>query len=229
MVEIDCSEVRESLSALLDREHAPLASDVVETHLAGCAECRAWHSAATDLRRHSRLMPMPVVPDRSASLVDALRSAPRHQRLWAWWPRIALIVLALLQVAIVIAAMSHHHGHASHEVTVLKVALAAGFLAAAIQPSRARGMVALMGVASLGLLASAAIGVAGSTTTLTGELGHLTVIVGWAMLMVLARRQPHDGPIRPRTARTPLPSATTQAGGWTDRASGASRESARAA
>ncbi|MBD8505754.1 zf-HC2 domain-containing protein [Hoyosella sp. G463] len=229
MVEKDCSAVRESLSARLDGEPAPLASDAVETHLAGCAGCQAWQNAAVDLRRRSRLMPLPVVPDRSARLVAGLQAPPRPRLLRTWWPRIALVTLALVQVAVVISAMSHHHGHASHEVTVLKVALAAGFLAAAIQPSRARGMLALMGVASLGLLVSAAIGVAGATTTVTGELGHLTVIAGWVVLMVLARRDTHDGPLRPRTARSARSLAVTTTQSFDEPASGASRESARAA
>ncbi len=220
---------RESLSARIDGEHVPLAADQVDAHLAGCPDCQAWHGAAMDLRRRSRLMVMPGMPGSPVDVVEALHAAPRPRRLAAWWPRIALIVLALVQAGLALWAVSHHHGHTSHEVTVLKVALAAGFLAAAIQPLRARGMVALMGVASLGLLVSAGIGLVGATTTVTGELGHLTVIAGWVVLMVLARRHTHDGPLRPRSARTALSSAITATQGFDERASGASRESARAA
>jgi predicted anti-sigma-YlaC factor YlaD len=60
------------LSAQLDGEDEPGERELVEEHLAGCADCRAWLDRAATVNRLTRTGPATPVPDLSGSIMAAL-------------------------------------------------------------------------------------------------------------------------------------------------------------
>jgi predicted anti-sigma-YlaC factor YlaD len=85
-----CERYREALSARLDGEHPGIAEDLIDAHLVGCADCRAWVTAAEDLGRDV-FGDVPVL--RTGVMNDILGQGPglaRRQRPATGW-RIALL------------------------------------------------------------------------------------------------------------------------------------------
>src|SRR4051812_32391733 len=52
---MQCEQVRELLSAVVDGEATVQEQAIVDAHLATCAECRAWQERAHTLQRWSRV------------------------------------------------------------------------------------------------------------------------------------------------------------------------------
>ena len=120
---------------------------------------------------------------RSEPLVQDL---PRWQTLTA--VRIGLLLAALAQAVVsfpvlVLGSDRDAPLHVAHEMGSFDLALAAGFLVAAWRPVRAQGMRALVGVAVLLLLLTAAIDLIAGRTTLSDELPHVIPLLGWALLV----------------------------------------------
>lgn len=106
--------------------------------------------------------------------------------------RLALAVVALAQLALTVPVLflgRDHQApvHLAHELGSFGLALAAGFLAAASRPQRARGMLPLVAVAALALLITAIHDLAVGRTDLVDELPHLVAVVGCLLLALLAR------------------------------------------
>ncbi|MET8091658.1 zf-HC2 domain-containing protein [Micromonospora sp. NPDC005220] len=79
-----CEQWREVLSAQLDGEETAAELTAVQGHLDGCAECRAWFTAAAAVTRRVRTRLVVDVPDRSAAILAAASAAPARP---AWWRR----------------------------------------------------------------------------------------------------------------------------------------------
>jgi predicted anti-sigma-YlaC factor YlaD len=60
------------LSAQLDGEDEPAERELIDEHLAGCAECRAWLDRAATVNRLTRTGRATSVPDLSASIMASL-------------------------------------------------------------------------------------------------------------------------------------------------------------
>ncbi len=106
-----CEVARESLSARLDGEREPVPSRTVDAHLASCADCRAWWSAASALSAIDD-RPTPRVGSvesvlRAAHAVQppAVGTADRTRRLVAG----ALVVTGIALVAIALAQAAGAH------------------------------------------------------------------------------------------------------------------------
>jgi predicted anti-sigma-YlaC factor YlaD len=203
----ECEPVRESLSAGLDLEPGQLPADMVTTHLATCAACRAWQEQAHELTRRVRLAPARPVPDATGSVVAAVLAdrasrAPRHRVLRAAIAGVAAVQLVAVVVPVLVlgAAGPDVPVHAARELAVFNLALALGLVAAVVRPTLARGVLYPVAAAS-GLLVvlSVADTVAGATT-LIEELPHVVALVGTLLLIVLTRRLPS-------TVRTESPPA----------------------
>lgn len=197
---MECELAREAVSANLDGERPPVEYADVERHLATCAVCRTWAAAAHRVTRRARLDPVGAVPDHAAR-ITAVVLADRRPARWYAAARAGLGVLAALQVMLFALRMAlGEHGpaaHAFHELDTFDLALAAGFLTAALRPSRAAGMLVLVGVAALGLLVTAGIDMAGGRTVVLNEAPHLFAAVGWLLLLGLARMHRHERPPGP--------------------------------
>jgi predicted anti-sigma-YlaC factor YlaD len=141
-----CELVRTALSARLDGEDPPLATGVVDDHLAGCPDCRHWLLAAERLTRAVRVQAIEV-PDLTARILAAAREqaalpAPRRTpRVGARPLRWGLGLLATLQLILAVPdllGVAGHEAHAGREVAAFDVALAVGLLIAAFYPEQAR-------------------------------------------------------------------------------------------
>jgi predicted anti-sigma-YlaC factor YlaD len=202
--------VREAVSATLDGEPPPVEYAEVEAHLAGCASCRAWVDAAHRVTRRARLDLVGTVPDRAGAIVSAVVADRRP--VGVGLARLGLVILAAAQVAL-FALMLYVGGHASsphlfHELDTFDLALAAGFFTAARRPSRAVGMLTLVGVAAVGLVGTAAIDIIAGRTHVLDEAPHLLAAAGWLLLFRLARAE-RNGPYG-QAARLPRPGLPTR-------------------
>ncbi|MEH0932208.1 zf-HC2 domain-containing protein [Micromonospora sp. CPCC 205558] len=80
-----CEQWREVLSAQLDGEETAAELAAAQGHLDGCAECRAWFTAAAAVTRRVRTRLVVEVPDRTAAILAATAAAPAGQ---SWWRRL---------------------------------------------------------------------------------------------------------------------------------------------
>jgi copper transport protein len=193
---MDCEQAREVLSARLDGEETGDDATTVESHVAGCAACRDWLAAAQRLARRSRLSAAPQVSDRtetilSAALADRSAQAGIVGRERHRLTRLGLVAVAAAQLALTVPVLIFGHDHeaplhVAHELGSFDLALAAGFLAAAVRPRRAPGMLPLVGVAALCLVATAAVDLLGGHTDIVDEAPHLLSVAGWLLLRRLA-------------------------------------------
>ena len=85
----------DALSAYLDDELAPAARREAETHLAGCAECRAELDEVAGARQAIRVLP--VHATRRPILDQAFpASTPRRRALWALAAAVAAAIAIVL-------------------------------------------------------------------------------------------------------------------------------------
>jgi predicted anti-sigma-YlaC factor YlaD len=202
-----CAQMRVAISAMLDGEEpageqSAISADQVRRHLAGCADCRSWQAGAVavnDAVHRSAAAAEP--PD----LVErVLAAAPAPSRL-ADGPvtvlRLALGVSALAQLALTVPllfAVAGGDGHHGREMASFDIAVAVGFLVAAIRPAKASALVPVALALVLCLFATAVVDVARSTTGLAQETGHLIVLLQAGALWALGRsgQRPGQAPVR---------------------------------
>jgi predicted anti-sigma-YlaC factor YlaD len=194
---MDCATVREAISAAIDGEDPGADVGVVDEHLAGCADCRRWQDAAHAITRQVRVRAAEPVPPRSweaAAVGQALSGGPWQGRM-LMLARLALVAVAAGQLVLTVPCLilGYDHSapeHVAHEMGAFDAALAAGFLVAAWRPSRALGMRALVGVASVLLVLTAVIDMVADRTSAADEAPHLLAFAGWLLICYLAARAP---------------------------------------
>jgi predicted anti-sigma-YlaC factor YlaD len=192
---MDCSVIREAISARLDGEESGLADELCDAHLAGCADCRAWAEAAAALRGAAGRAPRPDVA-LDPALLAALTSPadPERQRgvlsTLEW--RALLAVVAVVQVIVAWPGVMLHDGHASvhiaHELTAWDVGLPIGFLVAVVWPARSWGMLPLASVLVACMAGISVLDALSGHALLGREIVHLLQIAGLGCLWALARR-----------------------------------------
>jgi hypothetical protein len=109
---------------------------------------------------------------------------------------LAVVAVAQLALALPALLLGQDHSapvHVAHEMDSLDVAVAVGFFVAARRPSRAIGMLGLVGVAAAMLVLTAGIDLGIGRTDLLDEAPHLAVVVGWVLLRRLALLAPPSG------------------------------------
>jgi len=210
-VDMACERWREMLSAQLDGEDDPAARPLVDEHLAGCAECRAWLDRAAAVNRLTRIGG-PVAPDLSATILAALPASPagapaspagagRRFRLplaAAFYVALAAIgavqlILGLGQIGGGMAS-GHAHvgvdatpGHLWHESAAWNVAVGAGYLFIALRRSRPSGLVPML-TAFVGMLLLLSVNdLTGGRVDSTRLVSHGFVIVGYLLIVALSR------------------------------------------
>jgi predicted anti-sigma-YlaC factor YlaD len=203
--EVDCTAAREALSAWLDGEPAMHSSAAVNGHVTGCDECRSWQEAAHRLTRSTRLTPARAMTDDTARILEAvmadrkvrrppLRNTLKNSRRLFF--RGGLAMAAMGQLAITVPALVLGDAgvgvplHASRELGAFNLALAVGFVLAALRPKLARGMLPLVAVATFGLIVVVAVDTAWGATTLLAEVPHLITVAGMALLFLIAEPPP---------------------------------------
>lgn len=192
---MDCSDIRSSVSASLDGEEPGLPDSTVREHLAGCTACRAYGADVSDLHRIVRVQPATPEIDRTHTILAALprRDEPSAGTDHLRTLRIATLVIALVQLVAAVplilgisGAMAGMEDDARH-IGVFSAAFAAGLLAVAWQPERARALLPMFGVLVVGLAWSC------FDDLLTGRsmpgtvIAHVADVAGFAVVWLIAR------------------------------------------
>ncbi|WP_433128860.1 zf-HC2 domain-containing protein [Micromonospora sp. CA-240977] len=217
-----CEQWREVLSAQLDGEETAAELAAVQGHLDGCAECRAWFTAAAAVTRRVRTRLVADVPDRTAAILAAVAAEPARR---SWWRRLAgrgrlvaglraalgllgavQLVLGLAQVGRGATADHLHPAgqHLWHESAAWNVAVGAGFLFVAVRRSPPAGLLPMLSafVGTLLLLSVNDL----ATGSVGGErlVSHGFLVVGYLITVLLSR--PGLRPGGPAPQRQPVPS-----------------------
>jgi predicted anti-sigma-YlaC factor YlaD len=212
-----------AMSARLDGEDPGRPAEVIDEHLTGCPECRAWLAGAERLTRVVRAVPAqltppdlaekvmvavaadPVLSAQSARLRAAADAHARRQVL-----RLAVALAAAVQLALAVPTLvgallgADTATHVGREMASFDVAVAVGFLAAAWRPARARAFVPVALVLAACLAVTSGVDVARGTAAFPHELLHGGAVVQVGLLWALGRSQPRPAGVpRARVAGTP--------------------------
>jgi predicted anti-sigma-YlaC factor YlaD len=204
---VNCSDIREALSARIDGEAGPLPEPVVDRHLAGCPGCRAWQEDAVRLRRLMLVREAPAVPDLTERILAEVPAPPAHR----WGRRIALALVGLVQCGLGLAELlgtdvGHGHGgvmavavHLGNESAAWNLAIGLGLLWAALRPATAAGLLPALTGFVLILAVMSGIDLFDGEVTLARVVSHGLLVAGVGLLYAV--RQQHR--------RTPAPSPGT--------------------
>ncbi len=195
-----CDIAREALSARIDGEREPIPAARVDEHLAGCAPCREWHSAAVEqtqlLRRLAGRSQVAVV----RPLAD--EPARRFRFSAVSWQRWALGVIGVVQLAMAVAQGLGAHlgvphaamaGHVLNESTAWSAALGVVMVAAAIRPLVAGGLTWVLGVFTAVLSVYVVADAAAGRVTAERVLTHLPLVAGGLLAWIVWRQGRPDG------------------------------------
>ncbi|VEH04296.1 hypothetical membrane protein [Corynebacterium kutscheri] len=160
---LTCEQVQAALSAQLDGEPSPLDSDLIDVHVAGCVQCRAFYDRAADVNRLFAFSDVEIkVPDLSDEILAGVESTWRRQAttrtLNAFLSRIAMVIVGVGWVLWAIAllmtnatdassavAVDPYYMRVSMETVSLRCAIGFGLLFASWQPRVAGGLLPMMG------------------------------------------------------------------------------------
>jgi predicted anti-sigma-YlaC factor YlaD len=202
-----CSEWRDAVSAMIDGEDPGIETALVDAHLDHCADCAAFRTFATGLRR-ARLHEATPMADLSPRVVKAARVADRRS---AWG--LARLLLAVCAAAIIAWSipdlLGHGQGgetHAARHLGAFTVAFGAALLVVVARPARARSMLPVAMVLGFTLIITATIDLIGGHAPLIGEATHIPELASVVLLWLLgspARRLPLRGQSRRPIAGDP--------------------------
>jgi predicted anti-sigma-YlaC factor YlaD len=196
LMSMDCTRIREAISASIDGEDAGVARAEVDAHLRRCGACREFEAEASALRSQVRFMRIDAPGAATASISRALDH--RQAQLLTMPVRIALVVVAVAQLGLAVPGLLYGTDegapiHVAHEAGSWSLALAVGFLFAAWRPLRAVGMLPFVGALAAGLLFTAGLDLAHGKALALDESSHLLELVGTGLLWLLvhprARRE----------------------------------------
>ena len=166
----------------------------LDLHFATCPDCARWLADATRLTRQVRLSAVDV-PDLSARiLADAVLPTRRvlRRRLVL---QAALALVAVTQLAIAIPSLAGigvgmpMSPHVAHESAAWDIAVGVAFLAAALAPRRAAGLVPLLATFVLVLAVLSVHDLIDGEVTTARELTHLATLAGLMLLVLLDRTE----------------------------------------
>lgn len=188
---MDCERYRLAISARLDGEDPELAAATLDRHLAGCSACRRWEAEATALTRAARLASADPIPDLTPAILAAIGQEPAPSRLDPTALRWALGAVALVQfvlaISILLFGTNGMDGHLTRDVGSFDLALAVGFLYAAWRPSRAHGMLPIVGALVACLAVTTAVDLSEGRAGAGSEAAHLLDLMGLTFLWLVTR------------------------------------------
>lgn len=195
---MECTSVREALSAVLDGEAAGTDPARLQAHLDRCPDCVRWRDAAARLDRMVRIGPAPEPePDVAERVLAQVRLPRRRRGRRENRPlRAALLLVALVQLAVgaanLVLPLGFHAGmptsaHMSHEVAAFNVAFAATLLIVAVRPSLARVHVPILGVFLLVLFSASVFDLVDGAVSWTRLATHGPILAGLLLATALAR------------------------------------------
>jgi predicted anti-sigma-YlaC factor YlaD len=191
---VRCDRFREAVSARLDGEPLGTSASGLDDHLASCPDCAGWAEAAARATRMTRLdvRPVPDLTDQIASRIalPARRVLRRRHLL-----RIALLLAGLAQLVIALPALTGDSigmampAHGAHEAAAWSLGMGVAFVAAALVPRRAAGLIPLMGTFLVVLGALSARDYASGAVSADRLATHLAALAGLILLVALDRAE----------------------------------------
>jgi predicted anti-sigma-YlaC factor YlaD len=197
-----CARWRELVSARLDGEDDPADRPLVEEHLAGCADCRAWLDQAATVNRLTRTGVTTAVPDLTGAILGALPDtlAPARRRPVKAVLYVALAVVGAVQLILglaqvgggavngqVHAGLDATPGHLWHESAAWNVAVGAAFLFLALRRSRPTGLVPML-TAFVGMLLLLSVNdLTAGRVDAARLVSHGFVLLGYLLVVALSR------------------------------------------
>jgi predicted anti-sigma-YlaC factor YlaD len=201
---VRCDRFREAASARLDGEPVGMPGATLDHHLASCPDCARWFAEATRLTRQARISAVDV-PDLTGSIMAGAVLPTRRVLRRRLWLRLVLGVTAAVQLALAVPALAGvglgmaMSEHIAHESAAWDVAVGVAFVAAALVPRRAAGLVPLLGTFVVVLAVLSVHDILGREVTADRELTHLATLVGLVLLVALDRAERALPPRRSRT------------------------------
>jgi predicted anti-sigma-YlaC factor YlaD len=185
---MSCDQVRTALSALADGEDPGVSRGEVQSHLAVCPSCSAFAERTDALRRATLLAPAPDVADRTDSIMHAL-DGPVDRRPAAL--RISLAAIGCVQLAVALPLLAGAGTdmpiHDARHLAALDIAVAVGFLVAALRPARIGGLLPVVAAMVVALLVGSVLDVVGGTVHASAETPHLLAGAGLLGVWLLTR------------------------------------------
>ncbi|ART74495.1 hypothetical protein BTO20_38285 (plasmid) [Mycobacterium dioxanotrophicus] len=206
---MNCRLAREALSARMDGEREPVSVRSVDKHLVGCSDCRLWYTrAVADAQRLQGLARDSGLRCRSAAAVVERAAGNRPRRLtrplvlWARWSLalvgVLYLVLTVTQMTTARVAHSDVTGiHLFGESTAWSIAIGAAMIIAGILPAAAAGLAGVLITYACVLAVYVVTDTAKGIVSAPSELGHLPVLVGAILAVLVWRgtRTTHPTPI----------------------------------
>lgn len=171
-----------------------MSASALDAHLSSCPDCARWLADASRLTRQARVSAADV-PDLAdaitAGVVLPVRRVMRRRLLL----RVALALVGAVQLGIALPALSGESlgmamsTHAAHEGAAWNIAVAVAFLASALTPRRAAGLVPLLATFIVVLGALSIRDVAAGAVSLARVATHLAALAGLVLLVLLDRAE----------------------------------------
>lgn len=200
-----CDRFREAASARLDGEPIGMSASILDHHLQSCTDCARWVRAATRLTRQARLGTAGV-PDLAASITENVVLPARRVMRRRLLLRATLVLVGLAQLAIAVPAISGDSigmamsMHAAHEGAAWNLAIGVAFLACALTPRRAAGLIPLLVTFIVVLGALSVHDIAAGAVSVGRICTHLAALAGLLLLIALDRAERALPPGRFRAA-----------------------------
>jgi predicted anti-sigma-YlaC factor YlaD len=191
---VTCDRYREAISARLDGEPLGMSAATLDAHLAACPACARWADTAASVTRQLRLGAAQVPDLTEAITTDVARPARRVLRRRALL-RAGLVLIGLTQLALAVPALVGDGVgmamavHTAHEAAAWNLALAAGFVVAAVVPRRAAGLVPLLAVFLVVLTVLSVRDLLDGAVPAARVLTHLAALAGLLLLVAVDRAE----------------------------------------
>jgi len=200
---MNCEEARSTISAAVDGELPAAEIAALELHTEGCEACRDWQQRAQWLARVTRLGAADAIPGPDQAWKRRIVATATRRRTPGQRLRVALVVVALVELAVTLPLFLSGRVHAIRDQGALDVALAAGLLVVAWRPWRAAGLQTVLGVAAALLMGTEIIDLIRGDGEFLDLSRHLLVLASWWLVWSLARAVPQMPPASHTAERRP--------------------------
>jgi predicted anti-sigma-YlaC factor YlaD len=135
------------------------------------------------------------VPDLAEAIITGVALPARRVLLRRFLLRLALVVVGAVQLGIAVPALTGDSlgmamsTHAAHEGAAWNLAIGVAFLAAALAPRRASGLIPLLGTFIVVLTALSVRDVAAGAVSLGRVATHLAAVAGLLLLLAVDRAE----------------------------------------
>lgn len=185
---ISCEETRAMLSVAADGELSRDDEQLASLHVDDCAACADYADRVAVLTRRVRLRVAAPSPD----FVDQVMARNEHRHLGRGrWLRPALAwcgaVIAIQSVApLVFGELAGTPAHVARHVGASALALAIGFVYAAVRPHRAFGLLPLVAALFATTVVGAALDIISGRRAPQAEAVHIAELLGMVLLWLVA-------------------------------------------